>query len=1099
MNTLRKLICLLTLSVPVTAFAEEAAGIVLVAAGEVTASAANEAARPLRRRSEFFSGEVLRVGENGKAQVRFRDGSLVSLRAGTEIRIDEFHFDAHDRDGRNRNFFTLLKGGFRTITGTVGKQRPEAHQVNTAVATIGVRGTTYSVVLADELYVGVWQGGVTVTNAQGSLNLGANAAYNFARVSGSDHVPQGLIAPPPVLLNTVSLHAAPAELAQTSPAAAEQKDRPAGTEQPPPPTAAAASQHEATRQASAIDTPAPEAGRASPPGPAPLAPSLGRLVLPVTQSSPAAGALIFPQADLLAQPVNTDLDRDGIPDVFTAPGDARLPASETAALDRLGVAVPAAAAPAYAPFLGRASDGSSGAPLLVDPGLPADDARFTTATPAKVVRRHAAPLIPGTLGTHGAYAASWGVWDASPATPAIAQTSALDARQRTDITQPVYWLTAAPTPPATLGALGGSRVYNHVLAHLGESDNGKVNKIGMKLDLNLATGAAGGVLGVDTAGGDYWEVKLGGQMRGASLDLAALPGSRVYQGPNVLDGVTGQVDGIITGAFADALGGYFELRGATLPLRAQGVFLADRDRRLAVAEWNSLDRLGLAVLGGVGAVGFYGGRAGAGLADPLFVDNGLPPFDPHFNTTPALNVLRKGTAPLFGTVAHPTYAVSWGAWGATGGTPAWLMNDPASAAVMSPVTDTVFWITALPTDPVTLATLTGTASYRNVLGFQGGSSSGGSIAAMYINTRLDFGSGRAAGSLYVHTGSDYWDMDFTGSLAQGVLDLAVTTPGSVLVSGANGTQMANGSIKAILTGTGGEAIAGIFDFQTTSGPLADVDGTFLADDTNVGDLRIAPAERASLDRAGFAVVNDSTIHTPLANAPLHAAASDGAGGGPLLVDKTIDGFTGYAEHVLRRGTSALTGPGGNPSWVRTDNGQTVVLPVSWGTWNQPGNDAVLDYRNPDDPLLAAAIRVPAHWVTVQPTASATMAGLSGLVSYNNPHAFFGSTTNGDITSPSASIGVDFTSGGVSGNFGFGTAVGDSWNVNFSGVLSGPALKITTVGGNLNGVTPIDGKVAGYLTGPRAEGVAGAFDLQKVADPTVHAQGVFVLGCGTVCP
>ena len=43
----------------------------------------------------------------------------------------------------DRSFFSLLKGGFRTVTGLIGKLRREQYRIDTAVATIGIRGTDY--------------------------------------------------------------------------------------------------------------------------------------------------------------------------------------------------------------------------------------------------------------------------------------------------------------------------------------------------------------------------------------------------------------------------------------------------------------------------------------------------------------------------------------------------------------------------------------------------------------------------------------------------------------------------------------------------------------------------------------------------------------------------------------------------------------------------------------------------------------------------------------------------------------------------------------------------------------------------------------------
>ncbi len=40
---------------------------------------------------------------------------------------------------------SLLKGGLRTIMGAIGKRKPDACQMRTTVATIGIRGTHFCV------------------------------------------------------------------------------------------------------------------------------------------------------------------------------------------------------------------------------------------------------------------------------------------------------------------------------------------------------------------------------------------------------------------------------------------------------------------------------------------------------------------------------------------------------------------------------------------------------------------------------------------------------------------------------------------------------------------------------------------------------------------------------------------------------------------------------------------------------------------------------------------------------------------------------------------------------------------------------------------
>ena len=122
-------LCLLAgLLAPALVLAVEPAGYVLMASGEVYAVQTNKELRQLKRKSPFYPGESLKTEADSKAQVRFRDGSLISMRAETEIRIDEFRYEEAEK-GEDKNIFTLINGGFRTITGKIGKKDPKNYQM----------------------------------------------------------------------------------------------------------------------------------------------------------------------------------------------------------------------------------------------------------------------------------------------------------------------------------------------------------------------------------------------------------------------------------------------------------------------------------------------------------------------------------------------------------------------------------------------------------------------------------------------------------------------------------------------------------------------------------------------------------------------------------------------------------------------------------------------------------------------------------------------------------------------------------------------------------------------------------------------------------
>jgi hypothetical protein len=195
-HLLRGVIVALLLLAPGLLWAAEPAGYVLMATGKVVAVQTNHDIRALERKSPFYSGESLKTGPKAKAQVRFRDGSLISMRPDTEIRIDEFRYHEEDK-GEDKNIFTLINGGFRTITGKIGKKNPKNYQMKSSVASIGVRGTNYEVVVVkDGIDVAVWHGTIVVENQGGAITLGAEGNFSFAHVSEPTIAPTGSLKPP---------------------------------------------------------------------------------------------------------------------------------------------------------------------------------------------------------------------------------------------------------------------------------------------------------------------------------------------------------------------------------------------------------------------------------------------------------------------------------------------------------------------------------------------------------------------------------------------------------------------------------------------------------------------------------------------------------------------------------------------------------------------------------------------------------------------------------------------------------------------------------------------------------------------------------------
>ncbi|MBC7720103.1 MAG: FecR domain-containing protein [Chitinophagaceae bacterium] len=182
------------------------AGKVLAVAGSATLERAGQQL-PLQVGAAVESGDTLAVGDKSTLQVRFTDESVVALRANSQFKIENYKFDKNaDSD---RSLMGLLKGGMRTITGLIGKANNKNYLVQTSTATIGIRGTHFSVVScnndctrpdgtpeANGTFGSVTDGRITVSNAAGAKEFGQQDTFY---VPTANSVPVQLLAPPAIL------------------------------------------------------------------------------------------------------------------------------------------------------------------------------------------------------------------------------------------------------------------------------------------------------------------------------------------------------------------------------------------------------------------------------------------------------------------------------------------------------------------------------------------------------------------------------------------------------------------------------------------------------------------------------------------------------------------------------------------------------------------------------------------------------------------------------------------------------------------------------------------------------------------------------------
>lgn len=202
----------------------EVAGQVALAQGSVTDTAKDGSRRALKDGDSVYPGDSFVLGQDSYLDLDLEDSGRILLRPNTTFQITSYHYepDAHEATDANGQplikpqqpenaFFRLVKGGLRAIDGVIGHTTPQDYGVETPVATIGVRGTTFDVRYCGDdcgdeadatgtpvngLYTSVDDGSIGVKNDAGeSVDKAGEYSYVATRHAApkrKDHPPRAL-------------------------------------------------------------------------------------------------------------------------------------------------------------------------------------------------------------------------------------------------------------------------------------------------------------------------------------------------------------------------------------------------------------------------------------------------------------------------------------------------------------------------------------------------------------------------------------------------------------------------------------------------------------------------------------------------------------------------------------------------------------------------------------------------------------------------------------------------------------------------------------------------------------------------------------------
>ena len=122
---------------------------------------------------QVFQNEVIQTGAESAARLIFEDETTVSIGANSTLTLDKFVFDPDP--AKSSAVMSLTRGVMRF---TSGKMAKKAFTIRTPTSVIGIRGTSFEVVVLPDgtTFVSVYEGLVIVTAAGVTVTVGPGLA-----------------------------------------------------------------------------------------------------------------------------------------------------------------------------------------------------------------------------------------------------------------------------------------------------------------------------------------------------------------------------------------------------------------------------------------------------------------------------------------------------------------------------------------------------------------------------------------------------------------------------------------------------------------------------------------------------------------------------------------------------------------------------------------------------------------------------------------------------------------------------------------------------------------------------------------------------------
>jgi hypothetical protein len=181
---------------PLGAFAQAVpAGTITLLNGQAQVTGTSTSPHALAKGDTVYGGDVVETGHSSYALIKFTDQGSVLLRPDTKFQLEKYQYAAgaaaaaaaapaqpaplqaaDTSSASDSNFFRLLRGSLRAVSGLVAHADYSHYEMHSPVATMGIRGTDFVVALCEGscLDPGALEGVPAGVNLQGSVVSGVN-------------------------------------------------------------------------------------------------------------------------------------------------------------------------------------------------------------------------------------------------------------------------------------------------------------------------------------------------------------------------------------------------------------------------------------------------------------------------------------------------------------------------------------------------------------------------------------------------------------------------------------------------------------------------------------------------------------------------------------------------------------------------------------------------------------------------------------------------------------------------------------------------------------------------------------------------------------